>query len=120
MSRIGFVEHRGRQILVMDFSHLRPGEQFRAVVAEAKVCLARQPAKSVRSIFDATGAASNIEVIHALQDFAKHNEPFIRASAVVGVEGLLHLALTAVSKFSGRTFKTFDDRQSAMDWLVEQ
>jgi hypothetical protein len=39
---------------------------------------------------------------------------------VVGIEGLLNIALTAVSKFSGRTFKTFKDRPSAMDWLVEQ
>jgi hypothetical protein len=120
MDRISFVEHRGKQILVMDFSHLRPGEQFLAGIAAAKAWIASQPAKSVLSVFDASHAVYNIGVVNVLKDFAQHNEPYMRASTVVGVEGLLHIALTAVSKFSGRTFKVCDDRQSALDWLVEQ
>jgi hypothetical protein len=120
MSRISVVEHQGKPILVMDFSHLRPGDRFLEGIAEAKAWIASQPAKSIRSVFDVSHAVYNIDVVKVLKDFAKHNEPYMRASAVVGVEGLLNIALTAVAKFSGRTFKTFDDRQSAMDWLVEQ
>jgi hypothetical protein len=120
MSRIGFVEHRGKKIMVMDFTGARPGDEFATSLAEAKAWIASQPAKSVLSIFDATGAVYNIEVMEALKGFTKHNEPFMKASTVVGVEGLLKVGLTAVSKFSGRTFKTCNDRQSAMDWLVEQ
>ena len=120
MSRVSFVEHRGKSIIVMDFSHLRPGDEFLAGIVEAKAWMASQPAKSALSLFDATGAVYNIEVVHVLKDFTKHNEPFIKASTVVGIEGLLNIALTAVSQFSGRTFKTFQDRPSAMDWLVEQ
>jgi hypothetical protein len=120
MSRISFVEHRGKRIIVMDFSHLRPGDEFLASVAEAKAWFATQPPKSALSIFDATGAVYNLEVINVLKHFTKHNEPFVKASSVVGIEGLLNIGLTAVSKFSGRTFKAFRDRPSAMDWLVEQ
>jgi hypothetical protein len=120
MSRVSFVEHQGKRIFVMDFSHLRPGDEFLASVAEAKAWFASQPPKSALSIFDATGAVYNLEVVSVLKDFTKHNEPFVKASTVVGVEGLLNIALSAVSKFSGRTFKTFKDRPSAMDWLVEQ
>jgi hypothetical protein len=98
----------------------RPGDEFLASEAEARAWIAGQPAKSVLSVFDATGAVYNLEVVNVLKDFAKHNEPFMKASTVVGVEGLLNLALTAVSRFTGRTFKTFKDRQSAMDWLVGQ
>jgi hypothetical protein len=120
VSRISFLEHRGRPIIVMDFSHLRPGDEFLASIAEAEAWIASQPAKSILSVFDATGAIYNLEVVAVLKDFTKHNEPFMRASAVVGIEGLLNIALTAISKFSGRTFKTFKDRPSALDWLVEQ
>lgn len=120
MSRVSFVEHRGKRIFVMDFSHLRPGDEFLASIAEAKAWFKSQPAKSALSVFDATGAVYNLEVIGVLKDFTKHNEPFIKASSVVGIEGLLNIGLTAVAKFSGRTFKTFKDRPSAMDWLVEQ
>jgi hypothetical protein len=120
MGRIGTVEHLGKRILLMDFTGLRPGEEFERSIAEAKAYIAGQPAKSVRSVFDATGAVYNATALGVLKDFTKHNEPHMRASAVVGVEGLLNVALVAVSKFTGRTFKTFPDRRSAMDWLVEQ
>jgi hypothetical protein len=120
MSRIGFAEHRGKKIIVMDFTQVRPGDEFLTGIAEARAWIASQPAQSVLSVFDATGAIYNLDAIGVLKDFTKHNEPYMKASTVVGVEGLLNIGLTAVSKFSGRTFKTFKDRQSAMDWLVEQ
>jgi len=120
MGRISEVEHKGKRILIQDFSGMHPGEEFDRTIAEAKGFIAGQPAKSVLSVFDATGAVYNAAVLAALKDFTAHNKPFIRASAVVGVEGILSIALMAVSKFSGRTFKGCRDRQSAMDWLVEQ
>jgi hypothetical protein len=120
MSRISFVEHRGKKIIVMDFTNLRPGDEFVSGIAEAKAWFASQPPKSALSLLDATGAIYNMDVIGVLKDFAKHNEPYVKASSIVGVEGLLNIGLMAVSKFTGRTFQTFKDHPSAMDWLVEQ
>lgn len=120
MGRIQVVQHKGKDVLIMDFSHLKPGEEFRTGIGEARKHIAEQPPKSVLSVFDATGAVFNTEVVSVLKEFTKHNEPYMKASTVVGVEGILSIALMAVSRFSGRVFKTFKDRQSAMDWLVEQ
>jgi hypothetical protein len=120
MGRINVVDHKGKRILVQDFSGVRAGEEFERTIAEAKAYIASQPGKSILSVFDATKAVYNTAVLTALKDFTKHNEPYMKASAVVGVEGILSIALLAVSKFSGRTFKSFSDRQAAMDWLVDQ
>ncbi len=120
MTRVSTLDYKGKRILLMDFTGLRAGEEFDRSVAEAKAYIAGQPAKSVRSVFDATGAVYNAEVLVALKDFTKHNEPYMKASAVVGIEGILSVALMAVSKFTGRTFKPCKDRQAALDWLVEQ
>lgn len=120
MGRIGTVVHKGKTILVQDFAGLGWGEEFTGAVDEAKRYIAAQPPKSVLSVFDATHAHYNADVLAALKDFAKHNEPYIRASTVVGVEGILSIALMAVSRFSGRTLKPCRDRLTAMDWLVEQ
>jgi len=120
VERISVVVHRGKQILVQDFSRLTPGEEFRDSIAKARRHIAGQPPKSVLSLFDATGARYDTEVVGALKVYARDNEPHIKASAVVGIEGLLRIGLTVVAGFSGRTFKTFKDRASAMDWLVEQ
>jgi len=120
MGRISTVEHKGKRILIQDFSGLRAGGELDRTIAEAKAYIAGQPAKSVLSVFDATNAVYNTAVLTALKEFTKHNEPYMKASAVVGVEGILSIAVMAVSRFSGRTFKGCKDRQSAMDWLVEQ
>ena len=120
MGRISEVMHEGKRILIQDFSNMRPGEEFRRGIAEAKAFIAGQPPKSVLSVFDATQAFYDTEVLVELKDFTKHNEPYIKASAVVGVTGVASIAVMAVSRFSGRTFKIFDDRVSAMDWLVAQ
>jgi hypothetical protein len=120
VGRIQIVQHKGKDILIQDFSGLKPGEEFRTGIGEARTYIASQPPKSVLSVFDGTGAIYNAEVVAALKEFTKHNEPYMKASTVVGIEGILSIALMAVSRFSGRVFKTFKDRQSAMDWLVEQ
>ncbi len=120
MSRISVVDHKGKKILLQDFSGIRPGEEFDRSIAEAKAYIASQPPKSVLSVFDATKALYNTAVLTALKDFTKHNEPYMKASAVVGAEGILSIAVLAVAAFSGRQFKGFPDRETAMDWLVAQ
>jgi hypothetical protein len=120
VGRIQVVQHKGKDILIQDFSGLKPGDEFRTGIEEARTYIASRPPKSVLSIFDGTGAIYNAEVVSVLKEFTKHNEPYMKASTVVGIEGILSIALMAVSRFSGRVFKTFKDRQSAMDWLVEQ
>jgi hypothetical protein len=120
MGRISEVQHQGKTILFQDFSRLHPGKEFRDAVVEGKRYMASQPRKSVLSLVDATEAVYTSETLAALKDYSKHNEPFVKAAAVLGIKGLLSVALMAISRFSGRTFKTFDDRAAALDWLVAQ
>lgn len=120
MGRVNVVDHKGKRILIQDFSGLHPGEELDRTIDAAKAYIASQPEKSVLSVFDATSAVYNTAVLAALKDFTAHNKPYMKASTVVGAEGILSIAVMAVSRFSGRSFKGFKDRQSAMDWLVEQ
>jgi len=120
MGRVQTIQHRGKNVLIEDFSEIKPGDEFRAAIDEARRFIASQPPKSVLALFDATGSRFNTEALGEMKQFTKDNEPFIKASAVVGIEGILSIALMAVSRFSGRTFETFTDRPSALDWLVEQ
>ena len=100
MERITFIEYGGRNILIEDFSGLRPGDEL--------------------ALVDVSHSTFNAETIGTLKTYTTENEPYVRAAAVVGIEGLLGVALLAVSKFSGRTFGSFPDRPSAMDWLIAQ
>jgi hypothetical protein len=44
----------------------------------------------------------------------------VKASAVVGVEGLKQIVFNAVQAVSGRTLASFDTLEHAKDWLVKQ
>jgi len=120
MERVAFIAHRGKQVLVEDFSGMCPGEEFEAAIREARALIEAQPGKSVLACVDVAGARFDAETIGTLKDFTARNAPWVKAAAVVGIEGLLSVALSAISRFSGRTFRTFKDRTSALDWLVEQ
>jgi hypothetical protein len=117
-NRLQFVTYKGKKILVEDFTNLKPGAEFLAQIQNAQALIATQPPKSVLAVFDATGSAFNNESLNAMKEFTKANTPYIKAATVVGITGLLQVALSAISKFSGRDFISFKTRGEAMDWLV--
>jgi len=120
MDRTKFIEHKDKQILLVDFSGIKPGEEFNEAVEESKKIIHSQPEKSVLALFDATDGHFDQEVINKLKEFAASNTPYIKTSALVGVTGLLNIALMTISKFAGRDFKTFSTREEALEWLVTQ
>jgi hypothetical protein len=117
-NRLQFITYKGKKILVEDFTNLKPGAEFMDLIHQAQALIAAQPSKSVLAVFDATGSSFNNENLNAMKEFTKANTPYIKAASVVGITGLLQVALTAVAKFAGRDFISFKTRNEAMDWLV--
>ncbi|MBN2414677.1 hypothetical protein JXO52_02495 [bacterium] len=120
MERITFITRNGKRILLEDFTWLKPGGEFYQTLAAAKRMIHAEPEQSVLALFDATGATFDQEVVNAVKDFTISNKPYVKAAAVVGITGLLKIALLAVKTFSGRDFRTFDTREEALEWLVAQ
>ncbi len=120
MSRVQFVDFKGKKILHEDFSNISNPAEMVSLINEARKIIAAQPAKSVLAVLDATNSKFNNDVLTAMKEFTKANEPFVKHACVVGIDGLLQVALTAISKFSGRSFKSFASLEDAKEWLVSQ
>ncbi|PKO03364.1 MAG: hypothetical protein CVU43_02885 [Chloroflexi bacterium HGW-Chloroflexi-5] len=118
MERVQFVTYKGKKILVEDFSHLNPGSEFKVTLKKAQRMIAAEPKGSVLAVFDASGCSFNSETLSQMKDFTIANAPYVKKATVVGMNGLLQVALTAVSKFSGRDFTSFKTRDEAMDFLA--
>lgn len=118
MERIYFTKHRGKTILIEDFTGVKPGMEYTSLLAQAQQIIAAQPPKSVLAVFDATGAHYNAEMLAAMKEFTKANTPYIQRAVVVGIHGLLQVALSAVARFAGREFLTAATRAEAMDQVV--
>lgn len=118
MERVQFVTYKGKKILVEDFTSLNPGQEFTETIKKAQTAIASEPNGSVLAVFDATGCSFNSEMLNQMKEFTAANTPYIKKATVVGITGLLQVALSTVSKFSGRDFTTFKTREEAMDFLA--
>jgi hypothetical protein len=118
--RVRFIDHRGARLLFHDFSEVHSPADGLARIELARKKSAAEPPRSVLALVDVRGSHFTPEVIRALQGLAKHNNPYTRASAIVGATRLQQIMVSAVYKFAGRTFSTFDELEPAKDWLVEQ
>ncbi|MHC1785129.1 MAG: hypothetical protein AB9891_20675 [Anaerolineaceae bacterium] len=120
MEKVQFTTVKGKQVLIEDFTGIKPGQEFDDLIKTAHDMITGQPPKSVLAVFDATGASFNMDMLSKMKEFTASNTPFVKAAAVVGITGLLEVALSTVSKFAGRDFVSFKTRQEAIDWLVSQ
>ncbi|MBN1782193.1 viroplasmin family protein [bacterium] len=118
--KVEWMDYRGKRILLEDFSHSEPGDEFLGTLQKAKAMIHAEPEKSVLALFDATEARFDQDALNEVKRFTDSNTPFIKAAAVVGIKGLLNIALHAVSRFAGRNFKMFDTREEAQAWLITQ
>lgn len=119
MERVRFLQHKGKQLLHLDFSRAKADEVI-TIIDRAKAVIGAQPEGSVRTLTDVTDATFNSAVSEAMKDLVSHNKRFVIASAVVGVTGLKQIIYNAVVKFSGRNLVAFDSVEQAKDWLAEQ
>jgi hypothetical protein len=118
-SRVRFIEHKGRKILIQDYSTLIPGPEFYQLVEKARVMIAAEPFRSVLTVVDATGSVFDTAVLQTLKEFVKVNTPYIKKTAVVGISGLKEVGLLAVSRGLGRPLDTCGSVQEALDLLAD-
>lgn len=117
MSRIKFVKHADKMILLFNFADLAI-EDARQVCDYAKGLISRMPKGTVLTLTDVTNVKYDADFRELSKDLAEHNKPFVLAGAVIGVDGWRKMVFWAVTKITGRSnLKLFDDAESAKEWL---
>lgn len=114
------IDHRGQQIMLLDYSQLLDSDQALREIEKSKVVIASHPPGSLRTLTYVQGSRYTVAVVDALKDLVAHNNPYVKAAAVVGMNTLHRVIFRAVVAFSRRNIHVFDDLDQAKDWLVEQ
>lgn len=120
MERISFVNYNGKKILYLNFSNSRQPQELIGSIDEAKLLVAKQQLKSLLVITDVSDSLFPSELVNAMKDLAKHNAPYVKASAIIGITGLKKYIFNTVLQLTGRKITAFDDLFSAKNWLVQQ
>ena len=118
MDRARFIEHKGRQIYLMDCSDASLDE-MNQVIEACERDVRSQPEKSVFTLIIAGGSSFSSDTVTRLKELAKGNTPYVKASAMVGITGLYKVVFNAVAMFSKRRFYLFDTLEEAKDFLAE-
>lgn len=120
MERVNWISHKGKQIVFTDLSHMMSSEEQVAVIRQAQELICAQPPQSVLSLIDYTGIHYNIPAVEAQKTFSTAVTPHMKASAVVGITGMMQVIYRSVVRITRRNIKTFDDLESAKEWLATQ
>ncbi len=115
-----WISYHGKKILYCDYRNLGTGDldTLRAELAYVADLLKNEPGKSALSITDVRGSIASMEAVNAMKEAAVSTGKHVKAQAVVGVTGLKKVFFDAIVRISGQTARTFDDVESAQDWLV--
>ncbi len=120
MKRSSWINYNGKKILFIDFANAKV-DGVNDAIAEAKPMISSQPPKSVLCLVDTTGTSFSLDISSAVKEFTMHNKPFMKMTAIVGVEGLQKIILTSVIMFTKRdNLIVKNSRQEALDWLSQQ
>jgi hypothetical protein len=115
--RVRFIEHRGREILLVDFSQANAREML-LVLEELRLTAAQYPRESLVTLADYTGSTVDHAVATRIKEVLALDRPFVTKTAWVGTEGIPHAFMENFHTFSQREIATFKTREEAMDWLV--
>jgi hypothetical protein len=117
--RIYFVEHKGKRILLLDFSHAT-AQQMQLLLEHVRITVAQHARESLLTLGDFCDAEVDHAVAMKIKEVLTLDRPFVKKAALVGTEKIPHAFLENFQNFSQRDLPTFKTREEAMDWLVEE
>ncbi len=119
MERVRFLVHQGKRILFVDYTNSTSDEMLQTL-AEAERLVATEPAGSLLTLCDFSGAQVDKRVADRLKVVATKDTPYVRRAAFVSADRIADVYYRALRSFSGRDFPNFSSREEALDWLASE
>jgi hypothetical protein len=112
------IQYQGKSIFFADFSNLQTISEIESVITENKAFMKKQSANSMFTLTTIEGMHFNNEIKELFIELGKHNKPYVKAGALVGVTGLKQIMYNGIMKLIGRDMKLFSTIEQAQQWLV--
>jgi len=120
MERVRFITHKDKRVLLIDYSNLSDESELVNMIEQREFLVDSQPRNSVLMVINVTGAKFSKEVLTRAKEANVYDLPYVRRSALVGVEDRQKAAVDAVSMFAKRQWEQFDTLAQALDWIVTE
>jgi hypothetical protein len=117
--RIRFIEHKGKQILLLDFS-LATAAQMIPLLMQVRTTVALHGPKSLLILANYEGAEIDDKVAMKIKEVLALDRPFVKKAAWLGTEHIPRALSENFHIFSQRETATFRTQREGLDWLVQE
>ena len=119
MDRVRFLSHKGKQVLLVDYSGCAR-QTVLDILKQRQSIVLEQPPGSVLMLVDVTGSQFTKDEIEEVKKVAVRERNRVKRAAVVGVESVPKVFVHAVQTFAVRDYHPCPTREAALDWLVQE
>jgi hypothetical protein len=118
MERVKKIYHKGKEIIFVDYSNVKNEDEMIAIF-RAHQELVHKDNKNYVYCADYTGSYTPPRYMKEVTNTIKTNKHLIGKGAFLGVTGAKNILLSSVIKLFGLNFKSFSDKNEALDFLTE-
>jgi hypothetical protein len=114
------IREGSKTIVYLDFSGLKNKEEIIIQIESFGKYIRSQPFKSVTTLTNLENMYFNTEIYNIFVKYVKENNPHVKASAVVGLKGLMQIFYRGFITLTGRNVKVCNTKQEAIEALSQQ
>lgn len=118
MRRPKVITHKGENVVYLDFSNMKRKVNIVETEKKAGVYIQKQSFNSLLVLSNLENMNFDHQVRDAFLDVVKDNSPYIKAAAVIGVNGLMRFVFDDFIRQSGRNLKVFKNKKEALEYLI--
>jgi len=112
------VEYKHIQIVYIDFANVKKAEDIYSIMDIASAFIRKYPLKSLYTLTNISGMHFNNEIFNRFTAYVKGNNPYVKASAVVGMTGMMQIFYNSFTKITGRDVKAVFSEIEAKEFLA--
>ena len=110
----------GKNFMYVDVSNIKQNSGFVDVVERVKPLIRQYPEKSIYMILNIENIIFDTQTKEIAAEGLKHNRPYVKYGAIIGVDGIKKIMFNTVLKISGRDMSIFFSKEQAIAWLLKQ
>jgi len=118
-NRIEEFTQDGRNFMYIDASNLKNNDNFIKLADLVQQRIVKYAAKSVYTITNIENILFDTTTKEIAGNCLKHNDPYVKFGAVIGLDGIKKIMANAAVRLGGRkNMQFFFTREQAVEWLL--
>lgn len=118
MERVQKIYHKGKEIIFVDYSNVKIEDEMIAII-QAQKAMVLKDNKKYLFCADYSNSFTPTQYMKEANKFVSDTKHLTIKGAFIGITGAKSILLSGIIKLFGMNFKTFDNKNAALDYLVE-